>query len=205
MSRQHLDPELLQELGSRLSAQHVPAMGVAQAGLSDDELDEMSSEAGLSLPDEARVWWRWRNGTPEQVGAPVQREIGPGFWWMRLEDALSRRASIYQSFLAEFDGDEVQVRQAWTPSWLPFVWCEGPYVLDTEVPVGMPSPIWIYKFYEPPTAPVLPSLRELVLLWIEALDRGAWRYDPVAQRWRLDHDLLSRWSSENRAVHGGAV
>jgi hypothetical protein len=62
---------------------------------------------------------------------------------MRLEHALGRRVSIYQFFVEEFDGGEDHVSEAWKRSWLPVLWRTGPYVLDTEVPDGAPSPLWI--------------------------------------------------------------
>jgi hypothetical protein len=60
-----LDDAGLAEYVERLRSLGVPVDALSEPGLSDAEMDEMVAVIGLVLPGEARVLWRWHDGTPE--------------------------------------------------------------------------------------------------------------------------------------------
>jgi hypothetical protein len=37
-------------------------------------------------------------------------------------------------------------------------------------------------------------------VWIEAIDRGAWRYDRGQEQWVVDADMLTAWPAAKRGL-----
>lgn len=72
-----LDEVLLEVFESSLRAVGAPIVKHREPGLDDAAIDELIVPLDLQLPDEARVWWRWHNGTvPDTPGR--ERCIMPG-------------------------------------------------------------------------------------------------------------------------------
>ena len=72
-------------------AEHVPAaLAALQAGLSEEQIDELSQDFGVRLSDEVKSLYRWRNGSPPDPHA----QIIPGHRFVPLEEALQTRHGI---------------------------------------------------------------------------------------------------------------
>jgi cell wall assembly regulator SMI1 len=195
-----LDDDLFAEFERCLREQGVPAIEYAQPGLEDEAIQALANPLGLSLPREARRWWQWHNGVAPAAGAGP-REIGPGRKWLPLEEAVEECRGIRQMIKDNRDPhDRRPIETVWSPVWLPFVHADGLYVLDTGVPEDAPCPVLVHWFDEPEAPPDLCSLGELVALWIEAIERGAWRYDRSEDHWTVDHAVLDNWRPSRRGI-----
>jgi hypothetical protein len=56
-----LTHELLRELESRWRPKNAQVLRAMDVGLIDQQIDQLLP-AALTLPEEARLWWRWRDG-----------------------------------------------------------------------------------------------------------------------------------------------
>jgi hypothetical protein len=157
---------------------------------------------GLRLPHEARVWWGWRDGVAPSAGG-AEREIGPGRHWLPLAEAVEECARIRQMKAEVFGEDPAEVEVQWSSSWLPLVHSEGLVVIETGGAEEAPCPVWVHWFYERPGPPHLPSLGELAAVWIDAIDRGAWRYDREGNHWTSDEDRLEPWVAKADLAYRG--
>jgi hypothetical protein len=190
-----LDADLLQALESSLRAHGVPAVDYAQPGLSEHEMAERVKPLGISLPLEARLWWGWRDGVPFDAGTGPQ-EIGPGIKWFPLDEAVAECEST-REMLAAIHGPDHE----WSRHWLPLVNGDGRlYVTDTAVAEAEPCPVHVYWFDQGATPADLPSIGDLVVLWIEAIARGAWVYDRGADHWTVDQSVLYPWPAAHRSI-----
>jgi cell wall assembly regulator SMI1 len=197
-----LDESILYDFAERLRERGVPAITAAQPGLDYDSIEQAATQLELTLPVEARIWWGWHNGVSST--APTgSREIGPTRVWLPIEEALAecvRIRHMIADVFARTPTDTRPIEAIWSSKWLPLIQYEGLYVIDTDVPEGAPCPVRVYWFYEPEAPPDLASLGELVLLWSEAIDRGAWRYDSSKGQWWVEHDVLDSWPAAKRGL-----
>ena len=83
-----LDDELLGQLEGRWRKLGAFVARASRPGLTDDQIDALTLGAGLSLPEEARRWWRWHDGADPQVPG-VAAELGPGRAFLPLADAVT--------------------------------------------------------------------------------------------------------------------
>jgi len=65
--RRRLSPDMLEAFDERLRRAGARLADRWRPGLSDAQIDELLLPAGIDLPEEARVWWRWHDG--QQVAA----------------------------------------------------------------------------------------------------------------------------------------
>lgn len=197
-----LDEGILEGFADRLRERGVPTITAAQPGLDDRAMQQAAAQLGLRLPVEATTWWGWRNGVPSATPA-ASREIAPGRLWLPLEEALTEcvriRHMIADAF-ARTPTDTRPIEAIWSSKWIPLIQYEGLYVIDTDVPEDAPCPVRIYWFYEPEAPPDLASVGELVLLWTEAIDRGAWRYEPSTAQWCVEDSILDQWPGAKRGL-----
>lgn len=75
---------------------------------------------------------------------------------------------------------------AWRYSWLTMNWGGNTTVIDCDVGFDEPVPARDYRFEEPETGKGAPSIGTLVLLYMDAFDRGAWAYDRALGVWNGD-------------------
>jgi hypothetical protein len=99
-----------------------------------------------------------------------------------------------------FAGGPQRPEETWSTTWLPFVDAEGLYVIDTDVGEREPSPVHVHWFYEPTLEPDLPSIGELITLWNDAIDQGAWRYDHNQHLWVADDEVLASSPAAKRGL-----
>jgi hypothetical protein len=169
-----LSEDLLEELALRWRRQGMPIATSLRPGLSDDEIDEVTSPLGIKLPREARIWWGWHDGAFGPDPDRGNTELGPGRLFSPLADAAANTSSV-RGMMRGVDGEFGPV---WGSSWLTMNWGGDTTVIDSGVGFDEPVPVRSYRFEEPETgATGVPSIGTLVTLYIDALDRGAWAYD----------------------------
>jgi len=203
-----LDSGLLSALDERWRARGVPTSADLHPGLSDAEMDALTAPLGLSLPGEARVWWRWANGVPQEAVRST-RQIGGGMPFLPLEEAVAiylRHRGIAEELAARPDLAALgrDVEGWWGREWVPITvtGSGGVIVCDCGVERGAPTPIRFvdWEAREAYAVPVVPSFGQMVSWWIEAYDDGVWDYDADEARWIYRDELLSRERDLSRLV-----
>jgi hypothetical protein len=144
---------------------------------------------GLPLPDELRLWWKWHNGT--DVGEherAVQCSIGPTFIVLSTTEAVesSRRLRMGAEKDAPEDPDSF-----WASHWIA-IGTDGRVACDAAIDFDAAVPVLDVDYHKAayPGAVVARSLGEMVRWWIEALESGAWRYDPDHNWWDRHAELV---------------
>jgi hypothetical protein len=156
-----LDNELIAELERRWRAQSPALLERLKPGLDDAEIDEFSRPLGYRLPEEVRRWYRWNNGSAGQMII---------FWraFNSLSDDVARTL--------EFEEDD----ENWPKGWLK-VMDDKPYVIfDCRGPVDAPAPVWHFDYsfdLDRPTRPVFDSIGDMVLFWIDLIERRLMSWD----------------------------
>jgi cell wall assembly regulator SMI1 len=188
-----LTEALLDQLAAQWGRHDAPIARRLAPGLSDAEVDELAEPLGLTVPPEARTWWRWHNGAHD---AFIVTSGGKAF--SSLERCLSRAAEMREIArevpraygLSPREADEM-ARGVWNWDWLPL--CEdglgGMLVLGTAVddPSREVCPVRYRSNDAGSDAPVVaPSIGALVREWIIALEAAARPYDHRRDRWLLN-------------------
>lgn len=178
-----LDEALLGTYSARLTALGVPLDGWESPGLTDAEIDASLAPLGLSLPEEARVLWRWHNGLPLSVQTNLLG--GHGKWLLSIEEAVElaeRHRRMHDDNLCDLATDS---DPRYDYAWLAFFGPQHPLMIDCSVPRNAPTPLRMLAWEEPAPPPIrVASLGDAVLLWMEALESGAWEWDRDAQEWQ---------------------
>jgi len=166
-----LDDELLDRFEARLRKEGAAIVDHWAPGLTDAQIDELLVPLGIDLPEEARRWWRWHDGAP-----PDAPPISPGRAHLPLRDA----ADLYTALSDELYGLEGLLSPV---SDMPMVY------FHCGVSRDVPVPIYILSDWVADLELVLPSIGELVELWIGLIDRGVWKTDADGS-WEWDHERL---------------
>lgn len=156
-----LDLELLARFDAALRALGAPIVDAWAPGLSDEEIDALLLPLGIDLPEEARVWWRWHNGTRQDASMIDQQLLGR--WPCDLQTEAETYASEGQIMKEVWGVEKLLAVVNDKPAI--FFCCAG---LREE-----PVPIYTQNDIETPSE-VLPSIGELVLAWLELIDQGVW-------------------------------
>lgn len=82
-----LSPEILGDFEAQLRARRIGIVEAWAPGLTDAQIDKIIGPADLQLPEEARVWWRWHNGTRHGQAAD-RLAILPGRDLVGLQEAV---------------------------------------------------------------------------------------------------------------------
>jgi hypothetical protein len=178
-----LDDGLLDELARAVRDAGVLGTEAWAPGLSDEEIDALLEPHDLDLPEEARRWWRWHNGYVEGTGPTGWVGVAPNRPLLTLAEALDLYAATKD-----------ESRQVWgADRWL-MVFIDAPSIyFDCSGPRDAPVPIRTQQDIDTPE-PVLPSIGEMIALWIELIDTGVstidadgeweWDFEKVPQRIR---------------------
>jgi hypothetical protein len=151
--------ELLEGFLRALRRIEAPVADNLAPGLSDEEIDALLEPVGITLPEEARVWWRWRNGPDPAAPFASTRFAHRGFI------SLQNEAGYYSDRL-EYDGEELGfggMLQPVTERTEIFFYCR----VDRDETV----PVYEGPQGEPPEL-LLPSIGALVRRWTEVLESG---------------------------------
>ncbi len=188
--------DLLSDLWDRLTRLGAPVVDAAAAGLSQARIEELVAAEGLTLPEEAATWWRWHNGTSEGVcyydGFPG-RSICPGHELIPLEEALDVRRLKRRVAEAAASRD-MDAEDGYRTAWLPLIRYSGSAIVCDCASAGPAAPLHRVSFgnvdFETAKVPVSPSIGQMVVLWIGAMDAGLWRYNPQADMIERDWDAM---------------
>jgi hypothetical protein len=169
-----LDEGLLERLLSAWREQGAPIADRLVPGLSDQEMDDLMAPTGLRLPAEARCWWGWHDGITNYVSRA--KEMGPDIDIQPLAEAIE--------FVAEFPlggGDEEA-----PATWFPFAGVpRGVLTLDCAADDLAPT----HRVdFEVGLGPGTASMGEMVLLWIQMMESGAWTWNTAEARWIRHYD-----------------
>jgi hypothetical protein len=153
----------------------------------------LTEPLGLRLPAEARTWWGWHDGVfAADITWAKEREIGPDRQFYPLEEAVTRHRRHYE-MLEGIDG--LDPDYMW-PTGRIFVTSTSNSVVscDCTVEDGRPSPIYCQFTHDWDPDGIeqqkTASFGELVTWWIEALDQGAWSFNPGKGNWDYDWEIL---------------
>jgi len=181
----------LKRLEALWREQGAPLVEHLRPGLGDVEIERQLRPLGLSLPSEAALWWKWHDGV--QGGQPGI--IGGSYFrFLTLADSVRQYHTSRQVAETAARTDD-EVDRLWHRSWFPITdtGYGGVIACDCSVPGGAATPIrsvhWGSK--EDSDVPVAESFGQMVAWWIDAIERGAWRYDADLQRWEIDHQRLA--------------
>jgi len=147
-----LDADLLARFEARCRQAGALYLDELEPGASEDDFAAAEQRLGFALPEEARTWYRWHNGS---AGHYVTH-------WRTLV-ALSENVEETR-VLQEFD-------QQWPANWLRTM-DEQPFLaLDCGGSPSSPVPVWHYMHgFSFPTRPVFESIGNMVSYWIELID-----------------------------------
>lgn len=124
------------------------------------------------------------SGQPDIIGGSYLR-------FLKLADAVGEYHSSRQvAETAARTAEEAD--RLWHPGWLPISTTGGVIACDCSVQSGAATPIRVVHWghREDSDVPVAESFGQMVAWWIEAIERGAWRYDTRVGRWEIDHRRL---------------
>lgn len=173
-----LDEALLYRFEARLRAAGSLIVDAWAPGLADEQIDDLLLPLGVDLPEEARVWWRWHDGILIE-GDPKATEISPGRTHLPLRYVAEDYAAL-----------EGAMRQLHGLHGLLNPVGDKPIVyFDCSVPRDAPVPVYTQNDDVVEPRLVLPSIGELVLTWIDLIDRGVWVTNPDGT-WAWNADQL---------------
>lgn len=157
-----LDDTLLAEYDAMLEAQRVIPPDTRPGGLTDAQIDEIAGPLGLRLPEEARRWYRWHNGSR----------------W----DLFDGRAQLSLTEAVERSLDSRSYDENWRHGWLQATNEQPQLLFQCDGSFDAPVPVWHYD-YEPPGRPRYESIGEMLSYWMSLVDSGqAFRRDGL---WKL--------------------
>lgn len=87
-----LTQEICDRLEAVLISKGLPVLDSLNPGLSDEQIDAIVAPTSLLLPEEVRVWWRWRNGSFHRPGG--RSEIFPDRELLTLEESVDRWSDL---------------------------------------------------------------------------------------------------------------
>lgn len=179
-----LSSKLLSDFEARLRAEGLAAVQALAPGLTDQQIDTLTAPYGIDLPEEARVWWRWHNGS--------HADVGHAQYFLPF-----RRIFTLEYALREYAEDRELPPEPGAPEPLLRPVGEKP-VIHFCCAGARDAPVPVYGRLDWSSAPELrlPSIGELVVTWLDYIDRGifvikadgSWLIDPDR---RLPPDVLA--------------
>jgi hypothetical protein len=130
-------------------------------GLTDGQINATLGPLGIDLPEEARVWWRWHDGTLPGT-PPLLKYVAPFRYLLKLQTAAEEYAAAREPMRDAGDPDGLLSPVSEKP--VIYFQCAGPR--------DAPVPVYSQNDYAVAPRPVLASIGELVLTWISYIDCG---------------------------------
>jgi hypothetical protein len=172
-----LTPQLLDRFDAALQRANVGTEAACAAGLSDERIDELFASLGVDCPDEARLWWRWKNGRAAPSGPECW--LTPRREHLALEiavDSASRRIALQRRIGANLDDTDRRIPPV-----------SGKPVIDVELGGGRDAPSPLRCADESGPEYALPSLGAMIERWCWMYEEGIW-YRDAAGEWTLGGD-----------------
>jgi hypothetical protein len=165
----------------------VGVLDYLRPALTDAEMDALTEPLGIVLPDEARVWWGWHDGTNPLGIHPIRGEqfamLAPGRIFLPLGHAVQQCQR-----LREVIWEDKEPHDLWR-QWLPLNTVEDPTILDCAA--DAPARVFKLEFQFQDRRIGLPTLGALIDAYIEAFDAGVWWLEQpgdIDSRWQQDLD-----------------
>jgi hypothetical protein len=184
-----LDERLLDRFEAALRAVSAPVLRHLAPGLTDAQIDAQLAPLGIDLPEEARVWWRWRDGWLPG-SPPAENHLVPD----RVKRPVARAAHLF--------ADIAPYLPEWGMEWqgdlklLSFVSEKPRMYIACAGPRDAPVPVWTQNDIEDPEQR-LPSIGALIERWCWLLEEriwdtaedGAWRVaaERIPHEWVVMH------------------
>jgi len=191
-----LDSNLLAELEAALRASNAPILENFWPGIPENETIEAVVN-GRPLPDELQRLWRWHDGTyPRNFNREDAAAFGGMMAFMPLRETerfYKRAPSSNPDFFPVFSRTGA------------VIYADCGVALDDPCPIVM-EPAGLAPDGTARDAAVVSSLGCLIELWIEALDRGFWKFDQdgyavEGNRWpNLSKSLLPYLDEPGRII-----
>lgn len=187
----------LRELESRwTSAGDVTTSSELNPGLPRNEFLDVVRDLPLVPHEDAVTWFGWHTVPPERrLRGP---HVGASFMeFLKIEQVMSLHRIYLELTAPEAQQEGVTFAQAgWDPQWLPI--CEavnGSVVaMDCSAAPDGPAPLFVsHKDYFPVTAD-LPSLQDLVEVWISLYDDGTYQWRD--RQWSKDMERVPQWMKQ---------
>jgi hypothetical protein len=166
-----LDTDLLERFEDSLRSVGAAITETWAPGLTDEEIDRAVRKAGLRLPEEARRWWRWHNGT-----VPGTR---PPRWDLLPSRPLLDLDTVVDQLLDDIDPSSHLLQPLPDQPWIFF---------DCRVEPDQPVPI-VVSGHGQDDRVVLPSIGELVTIWVDLIETGAFATNPDGT-WQWEFDRI---------------
>jgi hypothetical protein len=195
-----LDVAILNGYEERLRFLGIPLDEWTNPGLKRDEMEEVLAPLDVRLPVEGLVLWGWHNGATRKGR---EKLFGPGRECLSLGEAIAvyhQLRTIAEQTTGAWPQNDPDF--LWNSAWIPITGPQHPLVIDCSVAADEPTPIRVIDwqnvdgFFKPRAE----SLGQMVSWWIEAIDCGAWRWDPERNQWNTHDELLERELRTNPLV-----
>jgi hypothetical protein len=164
---QILDRVVLDRLGDAMIAAGDPIVRRFEPGIPAEYLAQRVVN-GKPLPIEVQQLWGWHDGATPKADRENTASFGgfASFCW------LNSAVGHYEALSKHWGSERFPIAIKYASAIL----------CDISGESTAPCPVSVFDLrneymFEPVTDAVLPSVRSLVELWIEALERGFWKYD----------------------------
>jgi hypothetical protein len=186
-----LDDDLLAEYRDALSAQGVPLARWTTPSGSDAEIDATFEPLSLTIPEEARVVWRWHDGQPWDLG---HNFLCNDSRLLSVDEAAEVTVSsrrLHDENVKELESDE---DPRFKESWVPFMGPQHARMIDCSAGRYEPTPVRIVSWEDPTPPPVIAdSLGDVFVFWLDLLAKGVWTWNGEGTGrtgWSRDVELL---------------
>jgi hypothetical protein len=176
---------------ARLRDLGVPVVDRLRPGLTRAQVEQISTEFGVTLSQDAAAWWMWHDGDREHYeddwGTPG---LTPFTVFSGLRSSLQRGAQLHHNtWTGAFDNPDPQIdvlewSWAFHLEYLILLDNDNPLVMDCTDPDAPDSPTGMYAAGDGIGRTI--TLTERISWWYWALDHGHWLLTDDG-RWDLDH------------------
>ena len=172
-------PALLDQLAGRLRDQGASVVDTLRPGLSDQEMDDLVGPLGMQLPAEARQWWMWHDGSSSTM---TGHALVPGRIVLPLAVAVDEARTCR---LREPEPPVNALEASWPIDWLPILLTGHAAIIAIQCRSNEVAAPVVYRDLQADLPePQVGSLADLVRMWLDMFDIGAYEFDREQQNWK---------------------